>query len=83
MLVVEKLTEVLCSNQAPIDVKIQLLNVMANFRESLNVTRACLRLANTLLQSSYNVMLHIAIYNTSTTLAVRCRPTANEQVGCV
>lgn len=79
-LVVEKITEILCSSQTSFEVKLKLLNVVSNFKESYGVTKTCFQLVNRLLNSNYNHLLRVAVYNASTTLSVKCPSAVSNQV---
>uniref|UniRef100_A0A915E4N5 Integrator complex subunit 7 n=1 Tax=Ditylenchus dipsaci TaxID=166011 RepID=A0A915E4N5_9BILA len=70
-IIVEKISEVLCSNETSLEVKIRLLNVISNFKESYTVTNNCLALGEMLLKRNFDVKMHLAIYDSTTVLASR------------
>lgn len=79
-MVVEKITEILCFSQTSFEVKLKLLNIVSNFKESHNVIVTSFQLVNRLLNLNHNNLLHVAVFNASTKLAVKSSSAINNQV---
>lgn len=68
------------SSQRDIDVKVRLVQIMSNFRETFDVTKSSLVLGARLLRTNYNSTLAIATMNSLTKLAARSGLAVAEQV---
>lgn len=81
-LVIEKIAEKLYSESAAsLEVKLRLLNVVANFRESFAITKSCMEIGHRLLaRGERSPLVRIAIYNALTRLASRNSLAVSEQV---
>ncbi|KAI1697725.1 integrator complex subunit 7 [Ditylenchus destructor] len=79
-IVLEKLSEVLCSNDASTEVKIRLLNVISNFKENYAVTSNCLALGKDLLKQNCDLHMQLAVYNSTTALASRSSLAIPDQI---
>lgn len=68
------------SSQRDIEVKVRLVQIMADFRETFDVTKSSLLLGTNLLRSNFNRKLAIATINSLTKLAARSGLAVAEQV---
>ncbi|KAH7726376.1 integrator complex subunit 7-like [Aphelenchoides avenae] len=78
--IIEKIGEMAYSSQRDVEVKVRLVQIMANFRETFDVTKSSLLLGTNLLRLNFNRKLAIATINSLTKLAARSGLAVAEQI---